>query len=359
MRRTLLLITILLTPILCRGQQGQRSAFSAGESVFDFGTILEKDGVVSHGFVVSNRSGARAFISDVRTSCGCTVPEYSRETVPPGGTTTVTVAFNPKDYKGPVEKTVRIVDGRGGSLPLTIRCNVIRAPRPMNVDLPIRLSNGLRIKQERFHFGQIPEGGTMVREIEVGNDTPLPVRISAISLKDGGAFRFRVPSHIGPGQRDTIRVICRLDPENRHRGYLEEVLVLDASGRRSGPVAISVIGVDAPSEDPDGPALRLSSQYENLGKLKGEPAMHTFSLRNTGKKPLRIYDIHTPDCIEASTRGDITIPPGGSMDLTLAFFPARYRGKARVFQTVYLTCNEPGHPVREIMIAAQMPKDEN
>ncbi|MFR6415865.1 MAG: DUF1573 domain-containing protein [Alistipes shahii] len=46
---------------------------------WDFGTIRESDGRVSHTFTGVNRGDKPLVILDVVTSCGCTVPEFSRQ----------------------------------------------------------------------------------------------------------------------------------------------------------------------------------------------------------------------------------------------------------------------------------------
>ena len=67
---------------------------------WDFGTIRESDGRVSHTFTGVNRGDKPLVILDVVTSCGCTVPEFSRQPVTPGGKTQITVTYDPMNRPG-------------------------------------------------------------------------------------------------------------------------------------------------------------------------------------------------------------------------------------------------------------------
>ena len=76
--------------------------------VHDFGTIGEDAGNVSATFVVTNNTNAPIVLTNVRASCGCTTPSWTKEPIEPGKTGTVTATYSPKGRPGPFEKTVTI-----------------------------------------------------------------------------------------------------------------------------------------------------------------------------------------------------------------------------------------------------------
>ena len=77
------------------------------KTVHDFGTIKKADGKVSAVFTLTNNTNAPVVISGVRTSCGCTAPDWTKEPIEPGKTGTVTATYNAAAI-GPFEKTVTI-----------------------------------------------------------------------------------------------------------------------------------------------------------------------------------------------------------------------------------------------------------
>ena len=75
---------------------------------FNFGTI--KDGeVVKHTFKFTNIGKAPLIVRDAKASCGCTVPEWTKEAIAPGGTGKIDVTFNSSGKGGQkVEKKVTV-----------------------------------------------------------------------------------------------------------------------------------------------------------------------------------------------------------------------------------------------------------
>lgn len=63
------------------------------EPEFDFGTVNEGD-VVKHTFKFTNSGKVPLTILKCRSSCGCTIPEWPEEPIPPGGTAEITAKFN-------------------------------------------------------------------------------------------------------------------------------------------------------------------------------------------------------------------------------------------------------------------------
>lgn len=59
----------------------------------DFGKI--KQGVpVTHEFTFVNKGKVPMIITNAQPSCGCTVPSWTREPIPPGGSGSVKATFN-------------------------------------------------------------------------------------------------------------------------------------------------------------------------------------------------------------------------------------------------------------------------
>jgi hypothetical protein len=74
----------------------------------DFGTIKEGDSAV-YTYNFKNTGEVPLIITSVAPSCGCTVPEYSKEPVPAGESGYVKVKFDTNHKKDLVTKTVTVV----------------------------------------------------------------------------------------------------------------------------------------------------------------------------------------------------------------------------------------------------------
>ncbi len=84
-----------------------KTTISFQETKHDFGTITEGE-VVTHAYKFTNSGTHPLIITDAVASCGCTVPSYPKEPVPPGGTGEIVVSFNSKGRPGHQQKNVMI-----------------------------------------------------------------------------------------------------------------------------------------------------------------------------------------------------------------------------------------------------------
>jgi hypothetical protein len=73
----------------------------------DFGTITEGE-VVQHAYHFKNTGTNPLLISKAEASCGCTVPEWPKEPIPPGGEGDIVVQFNSRNRTGHQQKNVLI-----------------------------------------------------------------------------------------------------------------------------------------------------------------------------------------------------------------------------------------------------------
>jgi hypothetical protein len=72
-----------------------------------FGKIKEGD-VVKHAYHFKNTGNAPLLISRATATCGCTVPSFPREPIPPGGEGDIVVRFDSHNRKGHQQKNVLI-----------------------------------------------------------------------------------------------------------------------------------------------------------------------------------------------------------------------------------------------------------
>jgi hypothetical protein len=77
------------------------------ETEFDFGEVQEGD-MVEHVFSFTNTGKAPLLIDNARSSCGCTVPEWTTEPIEPGGKGVITAKFNTEGRSGEQKKLIYI-----------------------------------------------------------------------------------------------------------------------------------------------------------------------------------------------------------------------------------------------------------
>ena len=116
--RTLAFFVSLLLVVSCNQQPGSQATGSEtgqnGNPVIqfdttahDYGTLIEGE-VVSFTFKFENQGDGPLLIKSASASCGCTVPNYSKEPTPPGGEGKIVVEFDTRGRVGSNHKTVSI-----------------------------------------------------------------------------------------------------------------------------------------------------------------------------------------------------------------------------------------------------------
>ena len=74
----------------------------------DFGVIIQGE-KVSHTYKFTNTGGSDLILNSVKATCGCTVPKYDREPIPPGGEGKIEVVFDSSGRSGKQHKTIVVL----------------------------------------------------------------------------------------------------------------------------------------------------------------------------------------------------------------------------------------------------------
>ena len=164
---------------------------------WDFGTIRESDGRVSHTFTGVNRGDKPLVILDVVTSCGCTAPEFSRRPVTPGGTTQITVTYDPTNRPGTFTKELWIYsDERKKIASITVQGNVTPREKSLEELYPVDAGGGLRLAATLSAFSYIYQGRQTQGAIGYANASDRTIRLSLRPQSASGLLSIDAPQRI-------------------------------------------------------------------------------------------------------------------------------------------------------------------
>lgn len=116
MKKILLFAVALVMALTISAQeqaQVQKQIVEIAEKTYDFGTIKEEEGRVSHVFTLKNVTEGPLTIKNVRASCGCTTPAWSREPIAPEAEAQITVTYNASGRPGAFHKSVTVTLSNG------------------------------------------------------------------------------------------------------------------------------------------------------------------------------------------------------------------------------------------------------
>ncbi len=92
--------------------------------VHDFGTFPEETGKVSYTFEFTNAGKGDLIVQDVKASCGCTTPNWTKAPVKPGEKGVIEVTYNATGRPGAFTKTISVKTNMG-DVTLTIKGEVV------------------------------------------------------------------------------------------------------------------------------------------------------------------------------------------------------------------------------------------
>lgn len=154
------------------------SSLVCEKPIRDVGEVLVKDKPIDfeHAFLVKNRSNATVKIREVRTDCGCIVPEAHAELLGPGEATEIKATISVFGPPGPFRKTIVVQDESGEILTLSFAGN--RAVSDMLCATP-----------PKMNFGTMTRGETKTSLLIVSRYDGSPVNFRALVAEQGSRVR--------------------------------------------------------------------------------------------------------------------------------------------------------------------------
>ncbi len=86
----------------------QLAAIQFEESIYKFPKAIKEGEVVRHTYSFKNIGKAPLLIKDCISSCGCTVPNFSKEPIAPGKSGSIELKFDSKNKEGHIQKKVSV-----------------------------------------------------------------------------------------------------------------------------------------------------------------------------------------------------------------------------------------------------------
>ncbi|MCM1152124.1 MAG: DUF1573 domain-containing protein [Muribaculum sp.] len=122
----ILALSLALFSAEAKKEKGGNAIIKFTEQNYNFGTINEAKGPVSHEFEFINTGNGNLVIIDATAECGCTRPEYPKNPVAPGKKGKVKVTYNPAGRPGSFDKVVTVrTNGNPKKVRLKIKGSVI------------------------------------------------------------------------------------------------------------------------------------------------------------------------------------------------------------------------------------------
>ena len=130
MKNVFLLFAFIALNTVSFAQIGAKIEFLNKDNTIDYGTVTKETDSGIRTFIFKNTGDAPLIITNVQSTCGCTVPTKPTGPILPGMTDKIEVKYNMNP--GPIRKTITVesnaVNVEGGKIALKIKGEVIVKP---------------------------------------------------------------------------------------------------------------------------------------------------------------------------------------------------------------------------------------
>lgn len=318
----------------------------------DFGEIDESGGPVEFTFAFVNKAEMPVKITNVKASCGCTTPGWTREEVMPGDSGFVKAQYNPRNRPGKFRKSLRITTtDRSSDQTLYIMGFVKPRPKTPEEEFPV-LAGDFRLRYKGLNMGKLTTEKSTSKSFDIYNasDTIMGLNSDEIVIPKHLSIAL-LPETLGP--RQVGKLVIDYDPVKKNDyGFVSDNIRLGNMDEQ-GLSVISVIEEYFPEmtaeELDEAPKLEVSSRVFDFGKVKAGTIIETaFELSNVGKEKLEFRNIKSNcECLTYEIKNR-SIKKGKSQTLNVFFDTSEMGGNQYKAITIY--ANDPVNPTQLITI---------
>lgn len=359
MKRIIQTMFVLILAVLVKITFAQDVAKITFEKTsHNFGAFLESAGVQTTTFKFKNTGTSPLIISNVRASCGCTTPKWTREPVVPNGSGEITVSYDPANRPGVFAKTVTVTsNAQNANVILEISGQVDQREKTLAEKYPLEIGS-IRVTTNHISFAQLKQTAIETKELELVNDTDKPVKVELQSVPPHLKASVE-PSSIPARGRGKLVVVYDAKLADAygfvsHRIYLS----LDGSKDYKNSIGISAtieedFSVLSPAQLAAAPVVGFNTNEYDFGDMKqGEKKDYTFNITNSGKSDLIIRNVRSSCGCTAVAPSKKVIAAGETAPLKVTFDSRGKRG--RQSKSVTVITNDPKNPTSTLQVSCNI-----
>jgi hypothetical protein len=362
MKRFFLAVALILGITSLTFGQVPKGKIEFKETVHNFGTIKEEKGSVTHKFVFKNKGKAPIVINHVQSSCGCTIPQWSKTPILPGKEGFIKATYDPAFRPGPFGKTITVMSTAETSrIVLRITGDVTPRPRTIEDDYP-RLLGKIRMRTNYIPLYTLKSEQIKTDTIVYVNVSNGDVSVNFNHIPEHMTIK-RVPEVVKKGKKG--KLIFTYDPKKKNDwGAVRDNITFKFDGDRNTHMLIITANIKedfsslSAQEMKKAPKIVFENVVYDFGEKKqGEKIEHTFEFENKGKENLIIRKVRATCGCTAVTPKEKVIKPGQKSSLKAIFNTSGKRGNQN--KSIYVTTNSPSNPVVTLRFKGKVnPKEQ-
>ena len=332
--------------------------------VHDYGTFKESDGVQTTTFKFTNKGSVPLILSNVRASCGCTLPKWTQKPIAPNASGEIQVSYDPRNRPGYFKKSVTVnSNAENAVVVLQIEGTVAQREKTLAELYPRKLGP-LRAKVTYLTYAKLKQNDVETKELELINDSDQPVEVDFVRT---------VPNHLKvtvdpktiPAKGKGKLVVTYDAKATQTYGFVSHRVYLSLNGSKDYK---SSIGITATIEEDfshltaeqiaNAAIASFEEKSHDFGTMKqGDKKEHTFMLTNEGKSDLYIRRVRASCGCTAVTPAKKVVAAGESVPIKVVFDSRGKRG--RQSKAITVITNDPKTPTTTLRISSNIETTES
>ncbi len=294
------IFSVFLATIVAFSVFGQRRGayMDFKELVHDFGKVTQEH-PATYRFEFVNTGNKPVVIHDVKSSCGCTTPSWSKQPVPPGGKGYISVEYETRNAPGRFHKSIYVYsNAKNSPVKLEIKGVVLEKSNPIEEIYPFDFGNGLRMTNRFMNFGVLFKDQKRTKTLKVYNTSSANVTLRVAQDKLPPYLSVEVKPQTIPPKGSAIVNITFDARKCNDWDFVRSRVLFIVNGKlyfRNWVDVNAVVRERFTEEQRKNPPLIQFEETEyNFGTIKqGDIIEHEFKFKNTGKRPLIIRKVTT------------------------------------------------------------------
>ena len=329
----------------------------------DFGKIHEEDGRVSTVFEFKNEGMSPLVLSNVRASCGCTTPTWTKEPVEPGQTGSITVTYNPNGRPGRFQKTVTITSNASEpTKKVYIKGEVLpKQAKPVN-KYTIAVGD-LNMKVKTLDLGTVKKGENKSGELEYANLSQAAHQADLI-IDPADAYMIHQVTLPTVQPNEIGKFVFALDTKaTKLYGPVEVKAYVVVDGKKDLSEAYQLVIKANIVEDfsnlsvedkQQAPIIEAAAEM-NLGKIAGNKT-HKFVLpvKNSGVNPLEIRRVYVTDNAMLKVKGPKSIKSGKKGNIAIDINTKGIEKGLIIVREMVIITNDYATPIKRVKMTFEV-----
>lgn len=325
----------------------------------DFGAFDENLGVVTCTFEAVNTGDAPLLVLSARANCGCTTPRFSDRPVMPGDTARITVGYDATGRPGRFSKNVAVMtNATPARTTLEIRGTVIGTSNTLRGRYPVD-AGAMKLRSSTLAYGDVARnatGGQYIEGYNASADTLRPLVVS----RPRHISAIISPAAVPPGENFVISTV--FDPAVCQAwDIVTDSLVVEAAGHAVTLTSVAVVKEDfshlTSEQLQRAPVIAVSPATIDAGRIAvsdHKPLKFTLNVRNTGREPLKLRRVYTPDeAIALRLPKTPAVKPGKTASITVEINPADLAGRDMLNSRIIIITNDPASPRTVVRVVGE------